>query len=168
VKREIRVLGIAVTKILSMYNIVGVVFRGKLYLDGVIRTQATKPDLTDSIAEMIMESSHYQQIRIILLQYSLLGKRAIIGLKRLSMLVGKPVIMIYDKKTIPQKQLSQDVEEVKLKLGGNLIRVFLAGVSPKVAERAIYIATHKETVPEVLRVVGIITSSLVEMSIHNF
>ncbi len=57
VKKEIRVLGIAArSRPGSAIHAVGVVYRGRLYLDGVMRTSSTGPDITEEVAAMIVES----------------------------------------------------------------------------------------------------------------
>jgi len=73
VKPEIRMLGIddgsfqPHTK--GMVDVVGVVFRGGYWLDGVMRTEVEidGTDATDKIASMIMNSPHYEQLRVVVL-----------------------------------------------------------------------------------------------------
>ena len=74
VKKEIRVLGFAAkpTGVNDKLYVVGVVFRGKLWLDGVMRTVACGPDITKEVVEMIINSPHHPQIRVILLHGDLL------------------------------------------------------------------------------------------------
>ena len=73
IKPEIRVLGIddgAFTPhVEGLATVVGVVFRGGYWLDGVISTKVEVDgfDATDKIVSMITASPHYKQLRVILL-----------------------------------------------------------------------------------------------------
>jgi hypothetical protein len=68
VKREIRALGIVAKGLRGGGGLaVGVIFRGGLYLDGVIKAKAHGPDITGAVAEMIKASPHYPQIRVLLI-----------------------------------------------------------------------------------------------------
>jgi endonuclease V-like protein UPF0215 family len=65
VKPEIRVLGIDdgvfIPHTKGVVDVIGVVFRGGYWLDGIMRTQAEIDgmDATEKIASMIIESPHY-------------------------------------------------------------------------------------------------------------
>ncbi|MFB0501966.1 MAG: DUF99 family protein, partial [Candidatus Bathyarchaeia archaeon] len=73
VKPEIRVLGIDdgifVPHTKGVVDVVGVVYRGGYWLDGVMRTEVEVDgtDATEKIASMIMGSPHYDQIRVVVL-----------------------------------------------------------------------------------------------------
>ena len=110
VKKEIRVLGIAAkNRSDSAIQAVGVVYRGKLYLDGVMRTSAKGPDITEEIATMIDKSSHKPQIRVILLDAALLHEGIKIDPIRLSNSLSKPVVtMNTEKHTAPGDEFSWD------------------------------------------------------------
>ena len=70
IKREIRILGIDDSALLDeKVMIVGVVFRGGDWIDGVLRSDITRDglDATDVICSMIKESKHYGQLRVLML-----------------------------------------------------------------------------------------------------
>ena len=67
VKREIRVLGVAASRVGEDSIVVGVVYRGSLWLDGVMKTTTREADLTDALIGLVKGSPHYGQIRVILL-----------------------------------------------------------------------------------------------------
>ena len=67
IKSEIRVIGVAVQCDPVGVTIIGVVFRGRLWLDGVLKTRSAGVDVTEAVSEMIKRSQHYGQIRVILL-----------------------------------------------------------------------------------------------------
>ena len=73
IKPEIRVLGVddgAFTPhVKGQVPVIGVVFRGGYWLDGVMHTRIAVDgfDATERIASMIMGSSHYKQLRVVML-----------------------------------------------------------------------------------------------------
>jgi len=93
IKREIRVLGLATIKAnLHDYYAVGVIFRGKHWIDGVIKSTVRGPDLTEGVSRMISGSNHYPQIRVLLTARRLLEDGATIDTLRLSIDTKRPVI----------------------------------------------------------------------------
>ncbi len=73
IKPEIRVLGVDdgffIPHTEGLVSVIGVVFRGGYWLDGVIHTKVAIDgfDATDNIASMINNSSHHKQLRVIML-----------------------------------------------------------------------------------------------------
>jgi endonuclease V-like protein UPF0215 family len=86
IKREIRVLGLASysNPDTDTHEIVCVIFRGKHWLDGVLKTSSDDPSITTEVAETIRRSNHHSQIRVILLHRALLNDDAEIDPHRLS------------------------------------------------------------------------------------
>ena len=73
IKPEIRVLGvddgIFVPRTKGTVDVIGVVYRGGYWIDGVMRTEVTIDgmDATKNIAEMIKKAPHYAELRIVIL-----------------------------------------------------------------------------------------------------
>ncbi len=73
IKKEIRVLGVSFAepnvRAVGPIHIVGVVYRGNRWLEGVMRTTVPpgRADITPRIAKMVRDSPHYPQLRIIIL-----------------------------------------------------------------------------------------------------
>ena len=73
IKPEIRVLGVDdgvfTPHVKGLVPVVGVVFRGGYWLDGVMHTKIKVDgfDATRKIASMILNSPHYKQLRVIML-----------------------------------------------------------------------------------------------------
>ena len=65
IKREIRVLGLAsyCNPDTGTHEIVCVIFRGKHWLDEVLKTSSDDPSITREVAETIRRSNHHPQIR---------------------------------------------------------------------------------------------------------
>ena len=100
VKREIRVLGVDdgvfVPQKRGKALIVGVVYRGGLWLDGVMHTEIEVDglDATEKIASMIKSSPHYAQLRVIMLNGLTFAGFNIVDIKRLYGETGLPVIVV--------------------------------------------------------------------------
>lgn len=92
VKKEIRVLGLAAEPLDGSYVCVGVVYRGRLGLDGVLCCSSSSRDLTGAAASMIRDSAHFNQIRVIAVDMDRLPPGASIELDALASGTGKPVL----------------------------------------------------------------------------
>jgi endonuclease V-like protein UPF0215 family len=90
IKPEIRVLGVddgvfkPHTK--GFVPVVGVVFRGGYWLDGVMHTKVKVDGLeaTKKIASMIRNSPHYKQLRVIMLNGVTIAGFNVVDIKRLN------------------------------------------------------------------------------------
>ncbi|MDH5461893.1 MAG: DUF99 family protein [Candidatus Bathyarchaeota archaeon] len=184
VKPEIRMLGIddgcfqPHTK--GMVDVVGVVFRGGYWLDGVMRTavEIDGMDATDKIASMIMNSPHYEQLRVVVLNGVTLAGFNVVDLKQLFNKTGLPVIAVArDKPDFEEirKALENLAEsgkrwkamenagrlmEVKTRNVEEPIHVQFVGISEKDVRRILKKTSTRSTIPEALRVAHIIASGL--------
>ncbi len=168
VKREIRVLGIAVGRDEGGegLHVVGVVFRGGLWLDGVMRTKAEGPDITGEAVEMITASPHHPQIRVVLLDRKLIGGGAKIRPCSLSSGVSRPVIASnFDQADCPAGD--EAVHVITIEKGGVPTPVLVVGLSSRVALRVLMTASREEATPEALRVAELTVSALTEAGHHN-
>jgi endonuclease V-like protein UPF0215 family len=184
VKPEIRVLGIddGVFKphTRGVVDVVGVVFRGGYWLDGVMRTEVEIDgmDSTKKIASMIMNSPHYDQLRVVVLNGVTLAGFNVVDLRGLFDKTGLPVIAVTREKP--------DLEKIKRALenlpesgkrwkaienAGRLIEVQtrnaeeplyvqVVGISELDARRILKKTSTRSNVPEALRVAHIIASGL--------
>ena len=184
VKPEIRILGIddgvfqPHTK--GMVDVVGVVFRGGYWLDGVMRTEVEIDgmDATEKIASMIMDSPHYDQLRVVVLNGVTLAGFNVVDLKELFGKTGLPVIAVTREKPNLEeirKALENLAESGKrweaIENAGRLIEVQtrnaeeplyvqIAGISEEDAKRILKKTSTRSNVPEALRVAHIIASGL--------
>lgn len=67
IKKEIRVLAITAKLSKDSTYIIGAVFKGQHGLDGVLTSSTKFVDLTEPIVQMIQNSTHRNQIRLILI-----------------------------------------------------------------------------------------------------
>ncbi len=184
VKPEIRMLGIddgsfqPHTK--GMVDVVGVVFRGGYWLDGVMRTEVEidGTDATDKIASMIMNSPHYEQLRVVVLNGVTLAGFNVVDLKQLFNKTGLPVIAVArDKPDFEEirKALENLAEsgkrwkamenagrliEVKTRDVEEPIHVQFVGISERDVRRILKRTSTRSNIPEALRVAHIIASGL--------
>ncbi len=92
VKKEIRLLGLAASRVDAVYAVVGVVYRGGLAVDGVLCAVSSSPDLTAAATGMIRESVHFNQIRVAAVELDGLPAGACLDLDGLASGTGKPVL----------------------------------------------------------------------------
>jgi len=187
IKPEIRVLGVDdgvfVPHAKGSVDIVGVVFRGGYWLDGVMRTEVEIDgmDATEKIASMIIESPHYDQLRVIMLYGITFAGFNVVDIKGLFNRVGLPVIAVTREQP--------DFEEIKKALenlpepekrwesmenAGKVIKVHtrnaeeavymqIAGLSERDAEKILKETSTRSNVPEALRVAHIVASGLAQL-----
>ena len=165
VKKEIRVLGIAARRRPdSAIHAVGVVYRGRLYLDGVMRASGMGPDITEEVAAMIDESPHRPQIRVILLDTALLHDGVKIDPIRLSDTLSKPVVAM---NTIePTAPGDERIQNFTYKNGDTETQVTSVGLKRQTATQVLKTASHAGGPPEALRVAEIIVSAVLDKK-HN-
>ncbi|UCD45792.1 MAG: DUF99 family protein [Candidatus Bathyarchaeota archaeon] len=156
VKEEIRVLGVAAKKDEDSkgYHIVGAVFRGRLYLDGVMATGARGADVTEETVEMITASPHHLQIRVILIYAGLLDGSTIDPIA-LSEATSRPIIAIGHAQEATN---GVSTEKFHLVVDDTVIPVLSVGLKERVARQVLGKATRNAVLPEALRVAGLIVS----------
>lgn len=155
IKKEIRVLGVSAGPKGQSYIIIGIVFRGNLWLDGVLRKRSEDHDLTDDLIEMVRSSPHAGQIRVIILSQETLQAEAIIDPNRLNIETGKPVILL-------EKPLMSGVSTFTWRNGGDSVKFSIFGLSRWSAEEVLKASTRAGVVPEALKVATLTLSALSE------
>jgi len=161
VKKEVRALGVAIKKksMGGAFNIVGVVFRGNSLIDGVMMTEAKCSDLTSEVAQMILSSRHYEQIRVIILEHPMTDGSASIDSLRLAQSVSKPVLILTLGLT-PQLR-DEVINHLQIEKNKRIFSVASIGIKSRTAEKVIKMASRlDEALPECLRVSNLILDSL--------
>jgi len=188
VKREIRVLGVDdgvfVPQKRGKALIVGVVYRGGLWLDGVMHTEIEVDglDATEKIASMIKSSPHYAQLRVIMLNGLTFAGFNIVDIKRLYGETRLPVIVVSREKPnlneikkalekLPHKEKrwkmienAGKLLEVNVRNTGSSIYVQLAGLNEKDARKIVRITSTRSNIPEPLRVAHLIASGITQLT----
>lgn len=184
VKPEIRIVGVDdgffVPHTQGLCDVIGVVFRGGYWLDGIMRTRVEIDgmDATEKIASMITRSPHYGQLRVIMLDGVTFAGFNVVDTARLLNITSLPVIAITREKPDLDdiqkalKNLPSAEERWKaIKNADKIVRVFtrpreeaifmqLTGIEIDVAKRIVKNTATRSNVPEALRVAHLIASGL--------
>jgi endonuclease V-like protein UPF0215 family len=184
IKPEIRVLGVddgAFTPhVQGQVPVVGVVFRGGYWFDGIMHTKIDVDgfDATDRIASMITRSPHYKQLRVIMLNGITFAGFNIVDVEALSVTTKLPAITVTHKKPdlseIRQalKNLPHSEERWKtiLKAGIPIVvstrnmkaKVYIqaVGISKEDAQKILRLTSTRSNIPEALRVAHLIASGI--------
>ncbi len=178
-KREIRVIGIDDSPFDKRKKIpvlvVGTVFRGGCWIDGVVSTQVEQDgdDATEKIADMIMESKFSSQIRVILLNGITVAGFNIVDINELARRTKKAVIVVVrDMPDIESvftalRKMKQEYKIEIIKQFPSLqkidhIHIQHIGYTLEQAKELLKIVCTRAYVPEPLRVAHLIAAGIVK------
>jgi endonuclease V-like protein UPF0215 family len=182
IKREIRILGIDDSALVcEKVMVVGVVFRGADWMDGVLRSDITKDgvDATDVISSMIIGSKHCGQIRAIMLDGITYAGFNVVDINKIYRQTGIPVIVVMRSKPDFEKiksalkyfpdgeerwtiiQKAGKIEEVARGEEKSSIYIQKAGISLESANKIIRLTSIRSNIPEPLRVAHLIATGIV-------
>lgn len=180
IKPEIRILAIDDSALISeRIMIVGAVFRGGEWLDGVLRSEITRDgmDATDVISEMVTMTRHYPQIRAVMLDGITYGGFNVIDIKDLHRRTDLPIIVVM--------RAEPDMEKIKralqhlrhfderwhairnagrvseIDVHGNPIYIQCCGIEIGDATAIVQMSTTHSHIPEPLRVAHLIATGIV-------
>ena len=184
IKPEIRVLGIDDGDFSrhekGTVDIVGVVFRGGYWLEGIMRTEIEVDglDATEKIVTMIKGSPHYKQLRVIMLDGVTFAGFNFVNIRELFEKVRLPVIVIvrekpnfmdikralkhlpkYEERWRAIENAGRMIEVRTIKSKG-VVYMQIAGISETDAEKIVRRTSTRSNIPEALRVAHIIASGL--------
>lgn len=184
VKPEIRIVGVDdgffVPHTRGKCDVIGVVFRGGYWFDGIMRTQIEIDgmDATEKIADMITRSPHYRQLRIIMLNGVTFAGFNVVDTLRLFKATDLPVIAVTREKP-DFDDIRRALENLPfaekrweaIKNANRIVRVFtrkgeeaifmqVTGVAMDVAKKIVKNTSTRSNVPEALRVAHLIASGL--------
>jgi len=186
IKPEIRVLGVDdgvfLPRTEGTVDVVGVVYRGGYWLDGVMRTEVEIDgmDATEKIASMIKSSPHYKQLRVVMLNGITIAGFNVVDIQHLFKEVGLPVITVTrEKPNLAEiKMALENLPEYEkrwqaMRNAGKITKVYTrdneeavymqsAGVSLSDAEKILKKTSTRSNVPEALRVAHIVASGLAQ------
>ncbi len=185
-KPEIRILGVD-DGVFSPHEealalVVGVVFRGGYWLDGVMHTEVEVDglDATKKIASMIMNSPHHKQLRIIMLNGITFAGFNIVNIKHLNEMTNLPVIAVTRDKpnfckihealeNLPRseerwKLIRETGEMIEVSTRNRKEKVYLqlSGISEEDARKIVKLTSTRSSIPEALRVAHLIASGVTE------
>jgi len=184
IKSEIRVLGIDdggfVPRTQGTVDVVGVVYRGGQWFEGVMKTKITLDglDATEKMVTMIKDSSFCGEIRVIVLDGVTFAGFNVVDISELSSKLNLPVISVVREKpdlenirnalkNLPDCEVRWQAMEnagelftVETKEGENPVYIHTAGILWEDAEKVMRITSTRSLIPEALRVAHIIASGL--------
>jgi endonuclease V-like protein UPF0215 family len=182
IKPEIRVLGIDDGKFIPHTEgrviVVGVVFRGGCWIDGVMHTRIAIDglDATEKLASMINTSPHRRQLRLVMLNGVTLAGFNLVDIKMLNSATGLPVVALTrekpDLEAIRQalKHLPDTDERWRIVLAageihevtckGSKLYMEMAGISLADALKIVELTSTRSCFPEPLRVAHLIASGI--------
>ena len=184
IKPEIRVLGIDdggfVPRTKGTVDVVGVVYRGGYWFEGVMRAEITIDglDATEKIAAMIESSPYYRELRVVVLDGVTFAGFNVVDISKLSRRVELPVISVTRKKpdleeirsalkNLPEFEIrwramenAGKIFEVETRKGENPVYMHIAGILREDAEKIMKKTSTRSLIPEALRVAHIIASGL--------
>ena len=184
IKPEIRVLGIDDGRFIphskGTVDIVGVVYRGPYFFEGVMKTKIAIDglDATEKFALMINNSPYFGEIRVVVLDGVTFGGFNVVDIRKLFSLTGLPIISITrEKPNLPQikaalRNLSYfdlrwgvmenagELFEVEIKPTLNPVYLHVAGILCEDAKMILKKTSTVANIPEALRVAHLIASGL--------
>jgi len=184
IKPEIRVLGvddgIFVPHSKGFAPIVGVVFRGGYWLDGVMSTKVEVDgfDATEKIAAMVTSSPHHKQLRVIMLDGVTFAGFNVVDIKKLNEETRLPVIAVtrdrpdfgeirkaLRKLPFPAKRWKAVVDageifEVNTRSKKKRVYMEISGIIEEDARKILKLTSTRSSVPEALRVAHLVASGI--------
>jgi endonuclease V-like protein UPF0215 family len=184
IKPEIRVLGIDdgafIPHVKGQVPVIGVVFRGGYWLDGVMHTEIAVDgfDAMEKISAMITSSPHYKQLRVIMLNGITFAGFNIVDVESLYETTRLPVITVTRekpdlaevRKALQNLPRSEERWEAILKAGEPVevstrnaeakVYVQTVGVSKEDAQKILRLTSTRSNIPEALRVAHLIASGI--------
>ena len=184
IKPEIRILGIDDCPFnpsrRGRVTLLGVVFRGGLWLDGAMRTEVEIDgrDSADKIVEMVKSSTHYKQLRVIMIDSITVAGFNVVDLQRLHQETRLPVIAITREKPNEEEvkaalknlpdweerwriiEKAGNINEIQVR--GTKLYAHTVGMSLEDAEEIVRVSSTRANFPEPLRVAHLLAQGLGE------
>ena len=184
IKPEIRVLGVDdgvfTPRMRVLVPVVGVVFRGGYWLDGVMHTKVKVDgfEATSKIASMILNSPHYMQLRVIMLNGVTFAGFNVVDVKKLNEKTKLPVIAVTREKpnfseirkalrNLPKSeerwkaiQNAGKIFEVSTRNKNEVVYMQISGISEEDARKIVQLTSTRSNIPEALRAAHLIASGI--------
>jgi endonuclease V-like protein UPF0215 family len=184
IKPEIRVLGVDdgffIPHTKGLVSVIGVVFRGGYWLDGVIHTKIAIDgfDGTDNIASMVTNSPHHKQLRVIMLNGVTFAGFNVVDIKMLNAETMLPVIAVTREKpdlvgihealkNLPESEArwkavlnAGEIHEVSTRSEKEKVFMEVAGLDVDDARRIVRLTSTRSSIPEPLRVAHLVASGI--------
>jgi len=160
--------------------VVGVVFRGGYWLDGVMHTTVEVDgfDATKKISHMVLGSPHYKQLRVMMLNGITFAGFNVIDINELFTKTNLPIIAVTKEKPnfeeirkaltkLPKSeerwraiQNAGEIYEVSTRNKNEKIYMQISGILKEDAEKILQLTSTRSSIPEALRVAHLIASGI--------
>ena len=184
IKPEIRVVGVDdgvfTPHVKGFAPLIGVVFRGGYWLDGVMSTRVEVDgfDSTAKIGSMVLNSRHYKQLRVIMLDGVTFAGFNVVDIRKLNAETGLPVIAVTREKpnlkdirealkNLPQSEKrwsavlnAGKILEMSTRSRKEKVYVEMCGILEEDAEKIVKLTSTRSSVPEPLRVAHLVASGI--------
>jgi len=181
IKKEIRIIAwddASFNRNQKRVLVVGVVFRGGSFLDGLLSAIVEKDgnDATEKIVEIITNSSHHDQLSVIMLNGITFAGFNVVDIKKLNKLTKLPVIVVQRKmpdlkrfsRTLmifPDKDKKSSAyrnagDFKSVKINNKILFYQSRGIGKDAVEQILKITCIRSTIPEPLRQAHLIASGL--------
>jgi len=160
--------------------VVGVVFRGGYWLDGVMHTKILVDgfDATEKIGTMVTGSPHFKQLRVIMLNGITFAGFNMVDIQALNALTRLPVVAVTRDKPdlvaihealehLPKSTErwqavlnAGDVSAISTRSQSEKIFLHVAGISVSDAEKVVRLTSTRSNIPEALRVAHLVASGI--------
>lgn len=188
VKPEIRMLGVDDGPSVSgSVLLIGVVCRGGVSVDGVLKTEVTKDgtDVTDRLIEMVSKSRHRGQIRVVLTDGITFAGFNILDVHRAVEELALPFIVISRKKPNMREirtalrnlpnwkekwklvKKAGRMHEIHPKARGPPLYIQPVGINLSDAEKIVKISCVKSVIPEPVRLAHMIATAMIKGESHG-
>ena len=182
IKPEIRIIGIDDSSLhTDRVMIVGAVFRGGEWLDGVLRSHITKDgtDATDTIIKMVTKSKHFGQVRVLMLDGITYAGFNVVDITAVFEKSGIPVIVVmrdypdFDRIRAALEHLRDpgprwdvikragEIHKVTTREGGNPVYLQYCGIELEDAREIVRMSSTHSNIPEPLRAAHLIATGIV-------
>ena len=162
-KREIRILGLALSYLNTGLQLVGVILRGNQWLDGIlVCTVDPNEDYISEITRTILKSKQYSQIRVVVSRENLLPKGAQ-DMRKLNLKTRLPMILLTQSKayTTSTAQIVTQPNRTSIEKGKHKIMIHTIGLNARTAREILLIGCRDNlSIPEALRIAELITIGL--------
>jgi hypothetical protein len=183
IKPEIRILGVDDGPLEGPeVPLVGAVFRGGRWLEGVLKTAITRDgtDVTGKLIEMVGKSRHMGQLRVLMVDGITFGGFNVLDVKEVFRRLKLPVIVVsrdmpdmadilkaikhlpdWRKRWLKIKGAGR-IHQVEIKRRGGPIYIQTAGLELEDAERIVRLSSTRSLVPEPIRAAHMIATAIVK------
>lgn len=184
-KSEIRILGFDdgpfTPRSKESVPVIGVIFRGGNFLDGVLRTEVTVDgtDATLKIIKLINTTRHKQQLRVVMFDGITVGGFNVVDISQVCEKTGLPVMVINRKHPDIKKvknalkhfddfekrwKMIENAGKIKVCDLGEKKKVYYqaVGLNDEEAEEIIQLSSTRSFIPEPLRVAHLIVTAVVK------